>query len=236
MNPNKDKVKMKVDVGRGMGDIDKDIEFPENSNEKKRSKKDKEVNKVITGTVMTKKQSIGKKLSSNLLGDDSDSVSSYIVQDILIPSAKNTVFEMFSSLADMLRGSVELALFGRRTSNSRGGRGTPYVSYDKFHKQGFHNKYDDIPFKRELTPKARSTHNFNDIILTNRGDAEEVLTHLVDLTETYGMATVADLYELVGVTGEYTDNKYGWDSLGAASVTRVRGGYLVDLPRTRLLD
>ena len=50
------------------------------------------------------------------------------------------------------------------------------------------------------------------------------------------MATVADLYELVGVTGEYTDNKYGWDSLGSASVTRVRGGYLVDLPRTRLLD
>lgn len=236
MTDNKNKVKMKIDIGRGIGDTDTEVEFPDNSNGKKKEKK--EVTKVITGDVMTKKKSMATKLSANLLGDDGDSISSYIMQDILIPSAKNTVFEMFSSLADMLRGSVELALFGRRTSGRDGSRNKgPYVSYDKYYnKKDIRSKYDDIPFKRELPQKARSTHNFDDVTLTSRGDAEEVLSHLVDLTETYGVATVADLYELIGVTGEYTDNKYGWDSLGTASISRVRGGYLINLPRTRLLD
>ena len=57
-----------------------------------------------------------------------------------------------------------------------------------------------------------------------------------DILEKYGMVSVADLYDLVGVTGNYTDNKYGWTNLSNAEIVRVRDGYQIKLPRARVLD
>lgn len=52
----------------------------------------------------------------------------------------------------------------------------------------------------------------------------------------YGMVSVADLYDLIGVTGNYTDNKYGWTDIRSASVVRVRDGYIVKMPKAMPLD
>jgi hypothetical protein len=46
-----------------------------------------------------------------------------------------------------------------------------------------------------------------------------------------GEVSVADLYELLGVAADHTDQKWGWRTLGGASVRRVRDGYLLDLPQ-----
>ena len=92
----------------------------------------------------------------------------------------------------------------------------------------FYRKPGDIYERREPSLRNRSRHNFDDIILDSRGEAEEVLSHLVDLVDDYGMASVADLYDLVGITSNFTDNKYGWTNLSSASVSRVRDGYLID--------
>ena len=54
---------------------------------------------------------------------------------------------------------------------------------------------------------------------------------MCEAIETYQMVSVADLYDLVGVTGDYTDNKYGWTNLRNAKVVRVRDGYMIDLPK-----
>ena len=78
--------------------------------------------------------------------------------------------------------------------------------------------------------------NFDDIILETRWEAEEVLSHMIDLIENYGVASVADLYELVGITGSFTDNKYGWTNLSSATVSRVRDGYLINLPNAQPID
>ena len=43
--------------------------------------------------------------------------------------------------------------------------------------------------------------------------------------------SVADLYGLVGIDSEYTDNKYGWTNLSSASIKATRDGYILDLPR-----
>ena len=83
---------------------------------------------------------------------------------------------------------------------------------------------------------GRARLNFDDIILESRGEAEEVLSHLLELVENYGVASVADLYELVGITGSFTDNKYGWTNLSTASVSRVRDGYLLNLPNATPID
>ena len=62
-------------------------------------------------------------------------------------------------------------------------------------------------------------------------EAEEVITKMDELIDTYGMVSVADLYDLVGKTSEYTDNKYGWTNIRTAEVIRVRDGYMLKLPK-----
>ena len=69
-----------------------------------------------------------------------------------------------------------------------------------------------------------------------RRDAEEILNYMGDLIDEYRFVTVADLYDLIGVSGNYTDNKYGWTDISNAEIVRVRDGYVIRLPKIRKLD
>ena len=134
-------------------------------------------------------------------------------------------------ITDTVSNGIEMLLFGQtRGSRTRRDRGRSYVSYSNYYKDRYRDR------ARYVSQRNRARHNFDDIILESRGEAEEVLSHLVDLTEDYGMASVADLYDLVGVTSNFTDNKYGWDNLSSGRVVPVRGGYLLELPRPIVLD
>ena len=199
------------------------MDYPSNNHKvRKEGSSEKQVVKVTSGKVVQKKKSLGKKFAETFLGDDIESVSSYILHDVIIPAAKNM-------MSDTVSNGIEMLLFGQvRGSRTRRDRDKSYVSYSSYYDRD----------KKPTRPSARNTsrHNFDDIILETRGEAEEVLSHLVDLTEDYGMASVADLYDLVGITSNFTDNKYGWDNLSSASVNRVRDGYLISLPRTIVLD
>jgi hypothetical protein len=89
---------------------------------------------------------------------------------------------------------------------------------------------------RSISRRARATHDFDEIILPTRVEAEEVIDRMFDIVSQYETATVADLYELVGINSNYTDGKWGWSDFRGAGVSRVRNGYLLDLPRPESLD
>ena len=59
---------------------------------------------------------------------------------------------------------------------------------------------------------------------------------LEDMIDQYDIASVADLYDLVGIVGSYTDNKYGWTSVRSARIERVRDGYVIRMPKALPLD
>ena len=195
--------------------------FPGNSHKKEKAKKeDKKLDKIIKGNVVTKKKPLGKRISEVFGGANSGEVFHYIMYDVILPATKSTI-------ADMVSGGIEMLLFGetkgRRTSRERG---RSYVSYDK--------RFSGAPRRDDREAAASRTKarlNFDDIILDSRGEAEEVLTALVDLIEVYGLACVSDLYDLVGITSAFTDEKWGWTNLSTATVVRVREGYLIDLPK-----
>ena len=54
--------------------------------------------------------------------------------------------------------------------------------------------------------------------------------------DTYGLVRVADLYDLVGITGNYTDNKYGWTNITRAEIVRTRDGFMIKMPRAVPID
>ena len=84
--------------------------------------------------------------------------------------------------------------------------------------------------------RGRANHDFEEIILDSQADAEDVLADMSDLMYKYGDATVAQLYQLVGITPDFADHKYGWDNLDHCRPQRLRNGWGLSLPRPIPLD
>lgn len=213
------------DDGAGREKIIK-TNYPANNHKAKSSdgvKTPKNVEKVVTGEVIQRKKSVGSKFKDILSGDDARSVGAYILLDVIIPALK-------SMLADAATQGLERILFGDSRRSTSGNR-TSYTSYNKMY-----NSRAGSPQKLELSQRARATHNFGEVVLTSRGEAEEVLDRLTALIDQYQVATVSDLYDLVGITGSFTDDKWGWFDLRGSQINRVREGYLINLPQTQPID
>lgn len=211
------------------------MEYKGNSNRSKINKKDqidekRKLQKVVKGNVRTKKKSEASKFMQTFISEDVHTVKSYIINEIIIPTAKET-------LADVVRNSIEMILWGssssgrsrsrsRRTSDSR-------VSYQRYYDDDRRDRERD---RERYSTRVRSGYSFDDLIFDTRGEAENVLIAMEQEIDSYGIVSVADLYELVGITGNYTDNKYGWTDLRTADVVRCRDGYTLKLPRALPID
>jgi hypothetical protein len=173
-----------------------------------------------------RKKSVGKRFIEAFTGEDVQSVGQYVFWDVLIPAAKSMILEAITT-------GVERTMYGdSRPRSSSVGRRSGYVSYNRMSKPT--STYNDSGWKpRELSRGARARHNFEDILLGSRAEAEEVLDKLTSLIEKYDVATVSDLYSMVQITGEYTDDKWGWtrDEVNSFDIRRISQGYMLILPR-----
>lgn len=185
----------------------------------------KKVEKVVTSTVTRRPKPLGKKFSDTFVSGDARGVAVYVLNDVMLPAAKDMV-------ADAVSQGIERMLFGDSTRSRPTRRGgSAYTSYNRITSAP---KRDEP--RREMTRKARAAHDFDEIILESRAEAEEVLDNLYSLVSDYDVATVGDLYELVDQPSSFTDEKWGWVDLRGANITRVRGGFLLDLPKPDYID
>lgn len=187
------------------------------SKEKEMVEDKKKVDKVVRGKVKTKKKSGVTKFADVFISEDIANVKSYIVGEVLVPAMKK-------ALSDIITNGIDMLLYGESGVSKRNSRSSK-VSYTKY--------YND---ERSPSRSVKSNYNYDDIIIDSRGEAEEVLTRMDELIYSYGMVSVADFYDLVGVTSRYTDNNYGWTDIRSARVVHVRDGYIIKLPRAVPLD
>lgn len=174
-----------------------------------------------------RKQSILRKFGKYIIEDTIEEAREHTIKEILIPGIRNLIFDTFNEM-------VARMLFGDdnpRPANSRNGtRKGGHISYDKYyddknrHSSRRNASYRDMPYDPD------------DIILPNRAAANDALDELDYVIHKYGQASIATFYDIVGVTGEWTDNKYGWTSIRGAQIKPVRDGCMIILPPTKLLD
>lgn len=188
-------------------------EYKSNSHRSKERKQEK----VISGGARQRKKSVGSKLGNAIISNDVDSVGNYIFMDVLIPSFKKMISDIVCNGINMLLGEPE-----RDRPRSNGSR----VSYRAYYEQR-----DDRPSSQRVRP----AYNYDDIVFDDRGDAEEVLCRMEELIDRFQVVSIADLYDMAGLPGNYTDNKYGWTDLRDARVERVHDGYVIRLPRATTL-
>ena len=200
-------------------------EYKSNSHKSKENQKGsvpkKKVEKVIAGTAKSKKKSEIRKFTDVFISEDVNNVKSYILLEVLVPAIKKAI-------SDIVTNGIDMILYGG-TGKTKSNSTASKVSYRSYYDRGNGRRdYSSV--------RTKIGYNYDDIILDNRGEAEDVLLRMDELISTYGLVSVADLYDLVGVTGNYTDNKYGWTDIRSASVIRVRDGYMLKLPKVLPLD
>jgi len=194
-------------------------EYPNNSHSAREKSDaagtpDKKLEKVVTGAAKTRKKSEVRKFANIFVPEDTENVKSYILTDVIIPGIKNAIADV-----------VSIMLFGDsgRIGSKKDGRSR--IEYQKF--------YDDRRDDRREYGRPRAVgFDYDDIVFESRGDADLVLDQLESAIANYGIASVADLYDLAGITcRNYTANRYGWTDIQSAKVVRVREGYILQLPR-----
>jgi hypothetical protein len=204
-------------------------DFPPNSEASKKIRPEgKNISPVVKSGAVRRKNSLRKQFSKAFIGGDFKSAVSYALIDVMLPSAREMIIDSFiGGIEKLFRGDTR-----RRGSLSPQSGPTGFVSYNRYAQGG--NRLGGL--QRTMSRRARARHDFDEIILDTRGEAEDVLERLHEVVSQYECATVADLYELVSLPSTHADNKWGWTDLTGSDVTRIRGGYLLDLPEPEPID
>ena len=185
--------------------------------------------KVTKGTVSTRKRSLGRRFVDIFFTEDIEDVKTYLVYDVLVPAIKE-------NFADLVNSALGMILFGEATRRSRaggkGGPNGPKVNYSGYFGGG--QRTEKLPSYQ----RSRVAHNFDDIVFESRGEANLVLDGMLEiLNSEAGQVTVADFYDLAGMSTNFTDNKFGWVDLRTARVKGNPGrGYWIELPKCIALE
>lgn len=128
----------------------------------------------------------------------------------------------------MVCSAVNIALFGvdrsRTNTNGYSQQRNSYSSY-------YANANQSRPPQNNYRPNRLDWQN---ITFDSYADANDVLNEMGHALHEYGQVTIADFYDVVGITRDardYQDCKYGWYDLGPASIKGVPGGYTIVFPK-----
>lgn len=206
-------------------------EFPGNANRAKQAQKraEKKIKKVVTTPATVRKKPLGARLRDIFGGGDSRSVLEYVIDDVLLPAAKDMI-------VDAGTAALERKFFGEdrprgrsRTASSANPLG--HVAYGSFTRSA--------QSRAETRPSAmtRRPGGNRELLVDSRAVASAVLDEMNRVIEEFDIVTIADMNDMVEFTGDYTDEHFGWTSMQGFSIRRDRGGkYAIVTPRPEAID
>ena len=200
--------------------------YPSNSDN--RRKPEKHVEQIVSeGGARVRKTSTLKRLGQAFIAEDLNDVKEHVVWDVAVPSVKGLIVDSFISGVEHLFGETRRRYSRGTSSQAYRVSGGGYSSYSKAYKRD-----DFAPSEvRDISRQARATHDFGEIVIDSREEAYDVLDKLKDLIEMYEVASVGDLYSLLGITANHVDENWGWHDLSASAIVRSRDGFFLDLPK-----
>lgn len=162
-------------------------------------------------------------------------VKERVVDDVLKPGALDFVSDMASSIieafAETALAAVDIIIWGEESERKRGGYNSIYDAKRRKRGRGSSKRST-----RRTDSSRKDVYDYKEFPFDCREDAEEVRKDLKDILRQYEVVSVADFYrhELVNLDYSHADEKFGWEDLGAAYVSKGRGGkYYLNLPKAR---
>lgn len=176
--------------------------------------------KIVTGTVIQRRPNVFKRAARSMVADDVSNVREFIFAEVFVPAVRNLVYDVIS------QGSHKV-LYGTARARAASVPGAGPVSSLK---RAYHQN-SQPESARSISPTSAARHDFDDIILDTRSEADMVIEHLIARVERYGSARVSDMYNHLGISSDFTSQNWGWTDLSSADVRPNRRGFMLALPR-----
>lgn len=204
-------------------------DFPSNSRKAAQARTDepKKLERVTSAEAVRRKRGLGRQMRETFIGGNAKTAAEYMVIEVVVPAIKDTI-------AEALQSGIEKLIYGdtrpRRggtssSSNPLGYSNVPRVNYSQY------NTPPRAAHQSTLSRRARERHDFGEIVIQSREEANDVIDQLYEILSRHGSVPVANLYALTGIQETHTDYKWGWTDLRGAKASKLRnGGYLLNLP------
>lgn len=204
--------------------------YKNSQNQKTSGEKEKLKPLEMKGSVNSSKKSLMRKIAESFVEEDTKDIKEYIIFEKIIPGLKNLVLDalemrFFGAVSGRSRdyryynNSTGGSRFDYRSRYNGGSNGRPARSTNRDSANDYQN--DKVDYRR--------------IILDYRDDAEEVVRQMRDRIRATGSASIADLFNLLGIPSEYTDNDWGWEHEDEINWKRISNGFLINVPNARPL-
>lgn len=180
----------------------------------------------VTTNVIVKKDSEAKRIGKRFFSEDAKTVGSHVVETVVVPSLQKL-------LSDAVKGAIDWLIYGSKGSRPQTGVGT--ISYGSYYNRSGIVNPTPI-YTNPMLANKPTLYAVNDVIIADRGEAEEVLLRMKESITSYGMVSVGDFYDLVGQRASFTDQKWGWFDLRTADIIRVEGGFCIRFPKVQPIE
>lgn len=181
--------------------------------------------KVKKNDIVQTKKSLGQKFQETFVQEDIKTVRNYVVDEVVVPGFKNLILDCLS-----------MFFFKEAYSGRRGRRDDDeYTSYSSYYSSGRKKKKRKKERDEDYDDDDR-TVDYQNIVLKRKDAAQDIVDELRRRIKKYDRASVADLLDLIEVTGKYTDNNWGWTDPEDIGIRRVSNGFLIDVADAELLD
>lgn len=184
-----------------------------------------------------------RRLGEVIRNKDINYIKSYLFDYVMIPSLRDGAW-------DILSNGLHMLLYDGESKKSVSSSHTAYGSFYDDNKGRskktavYYSEDNDRP-----TVVSRSTlHYVDDVLIPDtdengirnkkkaREKAEGIIIEMNRLIEKYGLVRVSQFYESVGITGNYTAEKYGWNNIKDVRIIEVRNGYVIEMPKPYPID
>ena len=210
-------------------------DYAGNANQPKATPAEKApVEKVVSGAVKVKKKPFGQKFRETFLATDAKTVVTYVINDVLFPSARDVLY-------DAINKGIGRLMYGERGrvpgvgGGTFGGVKTPYATpVNRMFGTGAVQTVS--PGQRMFQAPGLQPASPDDFVLPSREDAEVIIEAVNDRLQAYGTVSVYELKKMLGLATNHAENKWGWDNLRGARIDPSRDGWILVLPTPIVLQ
>ena len=189
--------------------------LPPSSPEKRRE--DFKAKPVVNSPARVKKRSPLRHAADIIFSGDRTNIKEDIIDEIVLPSIRDLIYEALS------RG-LESIFFARGERRGSRNSNRSYISY---------NTYSDRDRRDDRRDRYRSSRDLGeDLEYDTYQEAFDVKEEMLEILQTFGAVTVADLYDASKRTppGGFPNEYYGWVDLADCYISKYRGRYILHMP------
>lgn len=179
-------------------------------------------NKIITKATKMKKP-IFTRVGEALFGEGGiRNVFIYIGKEVVLPAVQNII-------VDGVTSGINMAVFGE-SKRTKGPYSGPVRYNDRFN-----SRAAPVQNGNGYISNIKAANRVNDYVIEKYEDTEEILSRLGEHSKEYGVVSIAEYYDMIGVETTYVDYEYGWtdEDIMKSTIRRVTNGWFIDFPRVR---